>query len=171
MKLLSLLFTVVTTATSVAGCGKLELYDTGIVLYPSGPKSPCRISAMTDAYLPELIVQLQSFSNKAIEYDLPCYGVEYITITNDGFKEEATTIGVCRPQHSITLRTDFWQVAGPKERLALVYHELGHCALHMGHHDTAPDIMNSTILDESFLKKDWDNLVKEMFNRARKETK
>lgn len=167
MRLLSFLFTVVTTAALAAGCGKLELYDVGITLHPDKPKTPCRIEAMTDSFLPELMPQLVSFANKAIEYELPCYGVEYITITNDGFKQDATTIGVCRFQHSITLRTDFWQVAGPKEKLALVYHELGHCALNMGHEDTYPDIMNSTILDEHFLKREWDNLVTQMFRRAR----
>jgi hypothetical protein len=49
-----------------------------------------------------------------------------------------------------------------------MYHELGHCALGLGHHEGEPDIMNSYLLDEVTAEKKWDELVNKMFERKKK---
>lgn len=43
-----------------------------------------------------------------------------------------TIIGYCDGKN-VTIDSDYWAIAGDKERLLLVFHELGHCVLQHGH--------------------------------------
>lgn len=46
---------------------------------------------------------------------------------------------------------------------ALLYHELGHCVLGLGHTEQDPQTMMSPIMnDDEFYKKNWDGLVQDM---------
>jgi hypothetical protein len=77
-------------------------------------------------------------------------------------------IGYCTHGGEIRFLTSFWATASATTRLVLAYHELGHCALGLDHHDGEADIMNTYLLNEVIADEEWDELVNKMFGRAKK---
>lgn len=113
--------------------------------------------------------QVESFSADARKRNVPCTITAKITLEDRLAKSsENNVIGYCLSPWRVTILQSFWEEAPASERLALIYHELGHCALGLDHYDEKPDIMNTYILNEFELEKNWDKLVTIMFERASK---
>jgi len=58
----------------------------------------------------------------------------------------------------------YWKHLHKNQREQLVFHELGHCLLKLGHDDTETSLMNSA----DFMPKEWyvydyDNLIRKLF--------
>jgi hypothetical protein len=77
-------------------------------------------------------------------------------------------VGYCIDSWEVRVLTSYWQTASATDRLLLMYHELGHCALGLDHLDGEIDIMNSYLLDDVTAEKEWDDLVNKMFERKKK---
>lgn len=133
------------------------------------PDAPCSIDKIAGRAHPDLKFYLEQFSKDAIRYNTPCYYTPVV-----GFQQKRpsdvndSVIGYCRPGVELRAVSSFWDTASGVDRMTLLYHELGHCALGLDHTDGIPDIMNSNILDERTADKQWDVLVKTMFERATK---
>ena len=118
---------------------------------------------------PELEVQVGVFSTDALNRDVPCHYTATI-----GFAKEVpegappTTIGYCMSPFEVRIIRSFWDNASANQRMALMYHELGHCALRLEHVDDELDIMNSYIISDYAIEKNWDVLIEKMFRRAKK---
>jgi hypothetical protein len=59
------------------------------------------------------------------------------------------TIGLCFSGGTtpiIHISQDYWEYARADQKIALVYHEMGHCVLGQGHRDDRMSIMNSYIV-------------------------
>jgi hypothetical protein len=112
---------------------------------------------------------IASFSKDAIRYEAPCYYTIVIGMT-DNFPKDLpdSVIGYCISPIRLMIKTSFWNRSSATERLTLMYHELGHCALGQDHYDKAPDIMNTYLLDDVTAEKQWDKLVKTLFERTQK---
>jgi hypothetical protein len=128
----------------------------------------CTIEQISPAVHSKLQYAVELFSADAIRNGVPCVRTPRI-----GFMLELppdsnkNVIGYCSPGLEIRILVNYWQTSAAAERLTLVYHELGHCALGLDHHDGEPDIMNTYILDEVTAEKRWDELVNKMMGRAR----
>lgn len=168
MKLLSFLFTIVMVALAT-GCGKMNWCEDIIhQILPGEPKRRCTTRNIATKYDGDATEYIRSFSQDALDRDISCYKVKSITITNDSFDADSDTIGWCKQYSSIALRKDFWDISTNLEKMALVYHELGHCALGLGHTDNGPAIMNSSLLSHSYLSKHWDELINHLFTGVKK---
>ena len=128
----------------------------------------CTVEQISPAVHSKLQYAVELFSADAIRNEVPCTRTPRI-----GFMRELppdtskNVVGYCRPGLEVRALTSYWRSASATERLVLMYHELGHCALGLDHHDGEPDIMNSYLLDEITSEKKWEELVNKMMGRAR----
>lgn len=121
---------------------------------------------------PELRPYMDAYSKAAAERGLglfykakPSFFVGRDTITCSG----ATTIGCCVRLNGISrveIVKDYWDRATELEKLALMFHEQGHCAQGIRSH-TEDGIMRAIVLREPELK-NWDALVDSLFKLRRK---
>jgi hypothetical protein len=133
------------------------------------PYSPCSETTIGGRVHPQLDFYVEQFASDAAKRSVPCYYTFTI-----GFQESRppdigeTVIGYCRPGFELRVMNSFWRSSSGVERMVLMYHELGHCALGLDHLDGEPDIMNTYLLDEVTADKQWDKLINNMFGRAGK---
>jgi len=113
---------------------------------------------------------VEQFAADAVGRDVPCYTVDTVGFLSKlpPELEDKDVVGFCKFPIEVRFMKRFWDNASANQRLALVYHELGHCALRLEHDDTMPDIMNSYLLPEYFVEKEWDSLVNKLFERAKR---
>ena len=132
------------------------------------PASPCTEETIFGKVHPTLSFQVKQFSEDAIKHNSPCYYTIVIGMA-ETFPSDIPeqVIGYCQSPVKLMIKKSFWEKASATERLTLMYHELGHCALGLDHKDDVPDIMNSYILDDATAEKQWDKLVTTMFGRAK----
>lgn len=71
-------------------------------------------------------------------------------------------------RREMTLLRSYWETASAQTRKTLVYHELGHCALGLGHTpEKDQQIMNPTVIPDVYAQTRWSSLVKyEMHSEA-----
>lgn len=128
----------------------------------------CQLPALFTKLEKDISFQVGQFSADAIRYQASCYHTIKGTI-DETFpaKIEPSVIGYCQPSVHLAIRKSYWMRASATERMTLIYHEMGHCALGLDHEDDKPDIMNSYLLDESIADREWDSLIKILFERAK----
>jgi hypothetical protein len=99
-----------------------------------------------------------------------------------GLRSNLEIVGFCyrwpftRPE--IRVRKMAWEFLNEKQRLALLYHELGHCALNREHTDTEltalfetpTSLMSPYLVSESDLNKRYDYYISELFTHISSET-
>lgn len=128
----------------------------------------CTVEQVSPVIHPRFEYAIKLFSRDALKKEVPCYKTQIIgfmqTLPND---TPSNAIGYCLSYREVRVLKSFWESASSTERLTLLYHELGHCALGLDHVDGTPDIMNSYLLDERTADKRWDELVNTMFERAK----
>jgi len=94
-----------------------------------------------------------------------------------GVNARAGTAGFCRSSENgsreVVVDRNFWNSAGPLQQELVVYHELGHCVLGLGHTDDLDDrgnctsIMHSTVnfCEESFNSMTRSDYLDELFSQ------
>lgn len=80
---------------------------------------------------------------------------------------DGSVIGYCQAPWTISFKKTYWDRASAADRMTLVYHELGHCALNLDHYDEGQDIMNTYLLPGDIADEKWDRLVNTMFGRVK----
>lgn len=93
--------------------------------------------------------------------------VNFVEI-KEKFKESKSWGGVCS-KGEIFIDQNWWVHSSVLQKEQLVFHELGHCAVGLGH---AKGIMGEKEIPTSFYSKNREILIVQMFNQAkRKKTK
>ncbi len=79
-------------------------------------------------------------------------------------------VGACRiwntGSREVLIERNFWDNASEEERENLILHELGHCALNLGHVNNY-SIMNAYVLDINYFRNNRNKLIAELFNHAK----
>jgi hypothetical protein len=73
---------------------------------------------------------------------------------------EPEIAGYCVPSFGILLNENHWGKYGPYQRLELMYHELGHCALGLDHSE---GLMSPAIHSEKEVEANWSEWREELF--------
>ena len=155
-------------AILLMGCGKDEFAknEYSQVAYTD---KPCTISNLFsreyDQFLRE---QVTKFSIDARKRKVPCFTMESALLVDGLITDNKNAVGYCDFSYGIFINRDFWMWASVQTRNTIVYHELGHCALGLEHHEGELDIMNPYIQADTVMYKEWNSLVSKLFNRARK---
>lgn len=155
----------------LASCGTTEHCRSTPAFHGNGGKpGPCYPSQIAYRIHPTVEYAVEQFAADAVGRDVPCYTVDTVGFLSKlpPELEDKDVVGFCKFPIEVRFMKRFWDHASANQRLALVYHELGHCALRLEHDDTMPDIMNSYLLPEYFVEKEWDSLVNKLFERAKK---
>ena len=109
--------------TLLASCGQ-----TGLVIVDKTPKDPRKHQITDPAF------------NKYIEEFETLYGDNINNVPiNFNDLDTTTKVGICRiwgtGHTEIEIDEGHWQTMSEDRRLALIFHELGHCALKRDHND------------------------------------
>lgn len=132
-------------------------------------KGDCYPEQLSRRVHPELQYGVSLFSADALNHNIPCQYTGTIGFTTTIPKDaNPRTVGYCTSPVEVRFIKSFWEKSSATNRLVLMYHELGHCALGLDHVDSEADIMNSYLLDEVYAEQEWDNLVEKMFRRAKR---
>jgi hypothetical protein len=154
---------------SPSACGEEKICRNEITYRPKNRMEPCYLSQLSHRIHPTLEPLVSLFSADALDRDVPCYHTLTIGFIDKLPKNvDEHTIGYCMQSIEVRMLKPYWEAASATERLTLLYHELGHCALGLEHHDDDYDIMNSFLLHETIAEKEWDELVNKMFRRVKK---
>ena len=155
-------------AILLVGCGREEFNkdDYNQVSYVD---KPCTVKNLfSQGYDTLMHEQVTKFSIDARKRNLPCFSMESGILVYDLFTVNTKAIGYCDFSYGIFINRDFWMWSSAQTKAAIVYHELGHCALGLAHHEGELDIMNPYLSSDGIMSKDWNELVNKLFNRARK---
>lgn len=115
----------------------------------------------------ELVPYIKLFIADAQSFGVGCYYIDRIILAEVADDKIA---GYCHYNNKIIIDSTFWKHATEAERLVLVYHELGHCALGLDHTaETETEIMNPYVLHGSVVRRYWDELRYRMFEQAKKQ--
>jgi len=95
--------------------------------------------------------------------------IEYIRYGDVATEEMPTRVGICVTytyesvlfKSNITVKKMNTEVS----MKALLYHELGHCILGLGHTKEFDTMMSPFMLDDEYYKANWNKLVKDMCNK------
>lgn len=106
------------------------------------------------------------FKVKECDINVKFVAADTLPIIDDP-KGKRRAHGYC-PYKVMFINVEHWAVINKWERQELVYHELGHCLLGLGH-NTDVSIMNSLPKDTYYhVHKDgsnWESLIKDLKNR------
>lgn len=104
------------------------------------------------------ISEIQEFEAEASFRGCPYirHNIYFTNMMDDSFA------GYCAPLVGIFLSKEKWNTYGKYQRLELVYHEMGHCALGYGHGDD-DSIMSPTMHSEEEIEKSWAVWVDQFF--------
>lgn len=128
----------------------------------------CTMEQMIYMFHEQLRPMLESFSRDALKRGVPCLKTRKAVIEKDfPTSFDKNVIGYCQAPWTVSFRKSFWDAASAADRMVLVYHELGHCALNLDHYDEGQDIMNTYLLPGDIAEEKWDKLVNNMFGRAK----
>lgn len=161
---------------SLIGCGTSEdiwkKKDTDInAVNPNEPVEGCPLSALARIHEGRFTSYLNRFSKDAKRFDVGCYrtaSMYFDIIRVESEEPDAKVVGLCSPGIYIIIDTPSWANMGYTDRRTLIYHELGHCALGLGHTKKDElDIMSPVMLDENTAELNWKELVEKMFTRAK----
>jgi hypothetical protein len=112
------------------------------------------------------------FVQYAEEYEAP------VKIDDLEFKtadiEEENIMGRChRYDHgtpTIVIDSIYWDKISPTQRIALVFHELGHCVLNRIHVEEGLSIMNPYLISDYNFSRNFDGVLSEFFDLANRDT-
>lgn len=102
-------------------------------------------------------VYLDRFYDAAVENDLHLPPPPQIKIAN--------ILGICGSA-GITLDNQDWLKLTDTQREALLFHELGHCVLSLGHIEGRPHIMNSVLISEDYYRENRGQLINDLFQEV-----
>lgn len=168
MKIKLLLFSM-----ALSSCGNLQIND----LFKIDAENDPRKTLTTDAEFSEYIVQFEIDYAYYLDID---YSASDIPVTFSD-KLDKKYLGACyyygknHQWREIKISRKLWQDLDNKQRQALIYHELGHCALNREHRDeyyrSFPiSIMNTYHIAENYAKFS-DEYDYELFTQGEKELK
>jgi hypothetical protein len=110
------------------------------------------------------------FSQYAEEYDAPVKidDLEFKTadIKDEGIMGRCHTYDHGTP--TIVIDTIYWEKISPTQRIALVFHELGHCILKREHIEEGLSIMNPYLISDYNFSNHFDGLLSELFDLAKR---
>ena len=151
------------------GCGSAFACHTDIKPRRNQGPEPCTMDNIFYRFNENLRTQIESFSADALKRNVPCLMTRQAIIEKD-FPEEVSpnVIGYCQFPWQVSFKKSYWDTASAADRMTLVYHELGHCALGLDHYDDKSDIMNTYLLPGDVADSKWDELVNQMFERTKK---
>ncbi len=153
----------------ITSCGEVFSCSTKVVTAPTGQYNTCDMVNLFNSIDNQLRFEIENFSREAIRYQVLCSKTKSAVMSSDMPKqEEGTVIGYCIPYKRMAISEAFWKRATPAEKLTLIYHELGHCALGLDHYDDTHDIMNTYLLPGDIADHKWDQLVSQLFTRVKK---
>lgn len=68
--------------------------------------------------------------------------------------------------NTVSIDTNFWNVAGQTGQKILMYHELGHCVLSEGHVSDPDAIMNPLLNNPEayYTQSDWSDMLSQLFS-------
>lgn len=128
----------------------------------------CTLEQLVYQFHGQLRPMLEAFSQDALKRGVPCLKTRKAVIEKDFPTEfDKNVIGYCQAPWTMAFKKSFWDAASAADRMVLVYHELGHCALNLDHYDEGQDIMNTYLLPGDIAEEKWDKLVNNMFERAK----
>lgn len=128
----------------------------------------CTIENLAYQFHEKLRPQIEAFSQDALRRQVPCLSTRTLTIKQTFPSDlEPSVIGYCLFPWLVAFKKSYWDTASAADRMTLVYHELGHCALGLDHYDEGQDIMNTYLLPGDIADEKWDKLVNNMFGRAK----
>lgn len=155
------------TALLSTSCGPMLACKTEIVSHRR-VDDDCTMEQLVYQFHGQLRPMLEAFSNDALKRSVPCYKTRKVVVEKDFPKElEGNVIGYCQAPWTVSFKKSYWDTASAADRMTLVYHELGHCALGLEHYDEGQDIMNTYLLPGDIADQKWDRLVNNMFKRAK----
>lgn len=154
----------------LAGCGAEQACQSSGRVSRRTPRiGDCTPEQVSPRVNPQLQYAVELFSNDATRHEVPCQTTPIVGFSSDmGPDKKKGVVGYCIDNWEVRVLTSYWQTASATDRLLLMYHELGHCALGLDHLDGEIDIMNSYLLDDVTAEKEWDDLVNKMFERKKK---
>lgn len=80
---------------------------------------------------------------------------------------KALVLGYCTYDGTVVLNQDLWFKLRPITQKAVVFHELGHCVLNLGHApDDALNLMTPYILPSDQIAENWDLLLDKLFSKS-----
>jgi len=150
-------------------CGSAFACKTDIVERRINGPQPCTVDSIVYMFNERLFPQIEAFSQDAIKRGVPCLRTRK-AIFEDKFPSPLgdNVIGYCQAPWTVSFLKPYWDRASAADRMTLVYHELGHCALNLDHYDEGQDIMNTYLLPGDIAEEKWDRLVNNMFGRVGK---
>lgn len=131
---------------------------------PIPPRDKCSLRLLASRHDAAFTPYLGQFALDARLYEVTCLYTEAM-VFEDAMDND--WVGYCAPVQKIAVHPAFWQQATEIERMTLIYHELGHCALGLDHRTDKTAIMNPHVLDPMIANRHWERLVREMFVDAR----
>ena len=84
-------------------------------------------------------------------------------------EELPTAVGVCFKSKNklylpyIVVSNHYWAMASFLERKALIYHEMAHCLMNLGHVNEHPSLMYPNVYGDAYLQIFWDGMVEDLF--------
>jgi len=92
----------------------------------------------------------------------------------DAYEEGSNAVGRCNEweysdgrlyKREMTILKSYWETASDFTKRSLIYHELGHCALGLGHTpENEKQIMNPYVLGDLYAEANWEPLVDFLFS-------
>lgn len=105
-------------------------------------------------------------SNRCKENLKKFKSINFVDSFNKDLDPNGTVAGVCwwtKYSRRVEIKRNITQPGSMKEK-ALIFHELGHCLLDLGHSDPSTKmLMNPYLSDESTYVSNWTRLQKELF--------
>jgi len=155
--------------TSLVSCGYYE----GEPSRSGNYDRVCTVSNLVkETYAAPFQSILTKFSVDAQKRKVKCFPVQAILFSDKIEKDgKNTVLGYCDFSYVIFINRDTWFFYSEHNRMMIMYHELGHCALGLDHYDEKDDIMNTFLLSTRSgeePKYKWNELVNNMFNRVRR---
>lgn len=154
------------------GCSTPQAGLTGVTRNSPEPV-PCTQEAALPSYDPSLQIFVQDFFRDAQKYNATCYRAQSVTfvsqkeIPQTQAEKDTVIIGYCTEDGRVVLSRDVWESSGMLSNKALLFHELGHCVLDLGHAPKpAINIMAPCMLEDDILAENWASLIKKLFTKS-----
>lgn len=117
-------------------------------------------------------VYAREFYNDSIKFGVEAGSVHFRFVEKLRTRAGVEALGICNCQGEIRLNTDFWDAYGEWGRRALVYHEMGHCAVGIGCSGSFPHPPGGLIMApkqtvSDYYEKNWEILVRTLFKERR----
>jgi hypothetical protein len=132
---------------------------------------PCSIPRAAPDVDPALLPFVKEFFFEARKQGATCFRTSRIEFRtqeqiNQDIKEPiGRTLGYCTESGLIALNKDAWDTNGLLMNKAVLFHELGHCTLHLDHAtENSTNIMTAFMLDEETLAENWALLMDKLFS-------